>query len=511
MTTPATARRSLFRSISAKILLIQLISTLAIALTVGGMGYYGMSQMAMQMTSIYDDRVVPLQQLKTVSDAYFADIIGTSHKVANATVGWAEARSTIEDAKAAIDENWTAYLSTQMTPEELVLVEKVKTALADAAPKVDELEAILQSQNSVALNQFLATELYPATDPVDASVDELSSYQLVQAEALRIEGEALFNMLTWLVIGVALVVTLVAIAVVVVVTNNIKRNLSAAIALANAVAIGDVNATATVTSADEVRDLVDTLNMMTANLRGTAEVADQIANGDLTVDAQAAVGQGHAGHCAEADGRKAARSRRRRHLVPPTTSRPAARKCRPPPSSCAGRHRTGVVRRRGFRLDGRNGRQHQAERRQRRPDRKDRPPVGQGCRSLGRGRRHGGRPPCRPSPRRSGRAGNRPPDRLLGPQRRGGSRPCRRTWQGLCGRRLGSAQARRTQPGRSRRNLRPSPATRSRPPSRPATCWASWCPISSAPPNWSPKSPLPAASRMSAPPRSIPRSSSSTR
>ena len=59
--------------------------------------------------------------------------------------------------------------------------------------------------------------------------------------------------------------------------------------------------------------------------------------------------------------------------------------------------------------------------------------------------------------------------------------------------------------------FRPSPAPRSRPPSRPATCWPSWCPTSSAPPSWSRKSRPPAASRMSARPRSTPRSSSSTR
>jgi methyl-accepting chemotaxis protein len=54
--------------------------------------------------------------------------------------------------------------------------------------------------------------------------------------------------------------------------------------LSNAVAIGDLGQTIEVTSNDEIRDLVDALNGMTANLRATAEVADAIAGGDLTVD-----------------------------------------------------------------------------------------------------------------------------------------------------------------------------------------------------------------------------------
>ncbi|MET3897960.1 methyl-accepting chemotaxis protein [Devosia sp. UYZn731] len=282
--TTASARRSKFRSISAKILIVQLLSAFSIALIVGGMGYYGMSQMAAQMTSMYDDRVIPLQQLKTVSDAYFADIVGTAHKVAAGSVSWSDGRNLLQTARGDIDTNWNAYLATQMTDEELILVEKVKTALAGSNATIDKLKTLLDSQNMAGLQQFVATELYAATDPVDASVDALSSYQLVQAQVLRTDGDALFGFLTWMIVGAALLVTVVAIVIVLLVTSAIKRNLASAIALANAVAAGDLSATATVTSADEVRDLVDALNVMTTNLRGTAEVADMIANGDLTVD-----------------------------------------------------------------------------------------------------------------------------------------------------------------------------------------------------------------------------------
>ena len=189
MTSAASPRRSKFRSISAKILIVQLLSAFSIALIVGGMGYYGMSQMAAQMTSIYDDRVVPLQQLKTVSDAFFADIIGTAHKVAGGSMSWSDGRTTLKPPVADIDTNWNAYLATDMTDEEMVMVDKVKTALAGADADVDKLQSLLESQNMAGLQQFVTTELYPATDPVDASVDALSSYQLVEAEALRTDGQ----------------------------------------------------------------------------------------------------------------------------------------------------------------------------------------------------------------------------------------------------------------------------------------------------------------------------------
>ncbi|HZG27164.1 MAG TPA: methyl-accepting chemotaxis protein, partial [Ensifer sp.] len=52
---------------------------------------------------------------------------------------------------------------------------------------------------------------------------------------------------------------------------------------AEAVAIGDLNQDVEIKTNDEIKDLVDTINIMTGNLRNTAHVADQIANGDLTV------------------------------------------------------------------------------------------------------------------------------------------------------------------------------------------------------------------------------------
>jgi len=51
----------------------------------------------------------------------------------------------------------------------------------------------------------------------------------------------------------------------------------------DAVAIGDLNKDVRVKADDEIRDLVDTVNRMTANLRATADLADKVADGDLTV------------------------------------------------------------------------------------------------------------------------------------------------------------------------------------------------------------------------------------
>ena len=64
---------------------------------------------------------------------------------------------------------------------------------------------------------------------------------------------------------------------------SISRGLTRAIGLADAVALGDLSQTVTVSTNDEVRDLVTALSQMTFNLRATAAMADSIAEGDLSV------------------------------------------------------------------------------------------------------------------------------------------------------------------------------------------------------------------------------------
>jgi methyl-accepting chemotaxis protein len=87
-------------------------------------------------------------------------------------------------------------------------------------------------------------------------------------------------------IAVLAVSLLIAIAAGVWISLNISRGLGKITGLANAVALGDLDQDVVVTTNDEIKDLVDTVNRMTANLRTTAALANAVAEGDLTVEAK---------------------------------------------------------------------------------------------------------------------------------------------------------------------------------------------------------------------------------
>ena len=83
--------------------------------------------------------------------------------------------------------------------------------------------------------------------------------------------------------GIAVLVALGAALWIMLGINNGLRKITT---VANAVAVGDLNQTVDVKTNDEIKDLINTVNSMTANLRTTAALADQIAMGDLSTDAK---------------------------------------------------------------------------------------------------------------------------------------------------------------------------------------------------------------------------------
>ncbi|MEH3040339.1 MAG: methyl-accepting chemotaxis protein [Sphingomonas paucimobilis] len=284
-----TGIHSGFRSIGTRILAIQIAAGIAIAATVGGAGYYGMSALTRSMTSIYDDRIVPLRQLKKVSDAYGLNVVDTTHQLRARKLNWQQASSRIDTADQIVREQWSAYMRTSQTPEEAAIADAVKANMVRSDEAIRTLRSILARRDEAALATFADDALYPAIDPTTAEIVKLSDYQLEAARTAREAGMALSSTLTTYMIAVALLAMAAAGAAAWFVARAIRRNLNRATGLAAAVAEGDVSATVDATSRDEVGTLIEALNAMVVRLRGvigeTNEAAETVAAGSQQLSA----------------------------------------------------------------------------------------------------------------------------------------------------------------------------------------------------------------------------------
>ena len=143
-----------------------------------------MSRLNASTQTIYADRVVPLQQLKVVADAYAVAIVDNVHKVRAGTVSFSDGQSTIVKARSSIDSAWALYKSTELTAEESALINEVEKTTAPANTAIDRAIQILASHDSAALVRFAEADLYPAIDPVSERISKLIDLQV------RVAGEA---------------------------------------------------------------------------------------------------------------------------------------------------------------------------------------------------------------------------------------------------------------------------------------------------------------------------------
>ena len=95
-----------------------------LVLLIGIEGLWGMHQSNQGLRTVYEDRVIPLGQLKTVSDLYAVHIVDTAHKVRDGALSPADALASFAKARASIERTWAAYLATNLEPEEKALVQR---------------------------------------------------------------------------------------------------------------------------------------------------------------------------------------------------------------------------------------------------------------------------------------------------------------------------------------------------------------------------------------------------
>ena len=178
------AHHLLMNQLSVNIRLFLLVGLLSlVSVIVGLMGLRGMSETVGGLRTVYEDRVVPLRDLKVIADLYAVNIVDMTHKVRNGNIEWAEARKNLLEARQGIDKTWSAYKATYLVEEEKKLVATIEPMLAEAEGTIKELHTILENEDMKAITRFTIDTLYPVIDPISTKFSELIEVQLNVAKA----------------------------------------------------------------------------------------------------------------------------------------------------------------------------------------------------------------------------------------------------------------------------------------------------------------------------------------
>ncbi|ERS84913.1 hypothetical protein Q672_18445 [Marinobacter sp. EVN1] len=184
---------NLLSTLSLKLRLVFLVSIPLAA--IAGLSIYALVVFAdinRGVSSIYNDRVVPLKDLKLISDDYAVLVVDAINKANAGQISPREALRQIEEAESSIETNWERYTQTSLTPREKELVREADSLFDGASRGIQEAKAVLRSAPSNAQGQLNRIDgpLYELIDPVTQKIGELIELQLdVAAQERQSVGE----------------------------------------------------------------------------------------------------------------------------------------------------------------------------------------------------------------------------------------------------------------------------------------------------------------------------------
>jgi methyl-accepting chemotaxis protein len=187
--------RSFRRNFSIKARIITIFITVVISTAVVGfIGLKGVADTNEAVKTMYQDRVIPLQQLKVVADMYAVNIVDTSHKVRNGNLSWVQGEENVKVALENVDKQWKAYTATYLVPDEKRLVGEAEPLFAKANEATTMLQTILRTHDEKALVTFTSSILYPAIDPLSDKISELTNLQTKVAADVFADTQADFKL-----------------------------------------------------------------------------------------------------------------------------------------------------------------------------------------------------------------------------------------------------------------------------------------------------------------------------
>ncbi len=220
--------------------------------------------------SIYEDRVVPLRDLKIIADNYAVLVIDAVNK-ANAGIKSApEALANIRQARAEIKKKWREYMGTKLIPTEVKLADEAKALFIIANTALDNVENTLSqtSDNAQGKLDEIDGPLYEKIDPISDKLAQLIDLQLEIAGDEYRRIESITQTLTFAFILAALIAIILLVTLGLI---NHKSIISPLQQLKNTMQsieeTSDLSLVVEVNSKDEIGETALAFNKMMARLK----------------------------------------------------------------------------------------------------------------------------------------------------------------------------------------------------------------------------------------------------
>ncbi|MUO89260.1 methyl-accepting chemotaxis protein [Agrobacterium vitis] len=245
-----------------------------------------------------------ITSLSTINQASTDIIAGPAKRLEYALTASNEMSETIRAQKNAllsksVDEATKYYQAAAQNIEDMLqLAESGKTIASvegkpywealiatgavfkEASNRLPSVQAAGDLDAAIALSNGSIRESAAKMGEAVAKLIDIQKKAMAKADS---DTDILYDQTKTLMISIASVAMLVAFIAAIWIALSISSGLKKIKSVADAVAIGDLDQDIDIRTNDEIRDVVESVKVMTGNLRETAAIANQIADGNLTV------------------------------------------------------------------------------------------------------------------------------------------------------------------------------------------------------------------------------------
>ena len=210
----------------SKLSLLVILSLIGLLL-IGVLSIIKLQRVNSGLQTVYNDRVVPLEQLKIIADAYAVNIVDTTHQTRNGNFDFEKCILSINEAQDAIKKQWGAYKATQLTKEEAILANDVEKLMKAGDAITEKIKQACKTKDIGLLTEITINELYPQIDPIGGKISELIALQLQVAKDETTLATEIYNSSKLMIILTIIIVLIGLLTIGYMVMSDITNKLNA--------------------------------------------------------------------------------------------------------------------------------------------------------------------------------------------------------------------------------------------------------------------------------------------
>jgi methyl-accepting chemotaxis protein len=248
-------------------IILALGACIVLMIAIGLMGVRGLATLSSDMSSMYTDSTVPIEDLAaTQADALKIRILLSRLQVMHDPNEAKQAAEQIRDLQKRLNTSWTDYYPAKVSDDnERKLADQISAQYADFKSLTDaELTAVDNGtpDTSGTTIENIRSVGNKLSDTIDQDID----INATQVKQLADQGVDTFHMLLWVVIGAIVLGLFVAIAASMYLLKAIISPLGSAVEVAQRIAEGQLENELTIHSKDEFGHLLGALKQMDTHL-----------------------------------------------------------------------------------------------------------------------------------------------------------------------------------------------------------------------------------------------------